>query len=383
MIRCLSLCLTVICGSVSAQSFPTAFPEQANAPRVESVPVQVGTLARGLEHPWGIVQLPDGRFLVTERPGRLRIVGTDGSISAPLFGVPEVLAQRQGGLLDVALAPDFAQSRRVFLTYSKPLGGGFSATAAAHGRLAEDGSGLLDVVEFWVMDPPSRTPMHYGSRIIPMRDGTVFITTGERSSRQERVLAQDLNTTYGKVVRVRVNGRAAPGNPFIGQAGRDDIWSFGHRNIQSAALDADGTLWTIEHGPRGGDELNRPEPGKNYGWPIVSYGINYNGSPVGTGAQSGAGFEEPVYFWTPVIAPGGMIFHSGNNVPEWQGDIFVGGLRAGALVRLELEGGLVVAEERLAQGIGRVRDVVEMSDGRLAILIDAAGGRVDILTPAR
>ena len=354
--------------------FAPAFANQTRAPALTQTDVIAETLVAGLDAPWGIAPLPGVGWLVTERPGRLRIVTTDGRLSVPIEGLPEVDDRRQGGLLDVAISPDFAADRLVFWTYAKRVRGG-TVTAAARGRLSEDLTALTEVQDIFVQSPPSRTPMHYGSRIIPMADGTAWITTGEHSSRAERVLAQDIGTTYGKVVRVTWDGAPVPGNPFVGREGDDAIWSLGHRNIQGAAVDPLGRLWTVEHGPRGGDELNRPEPGLNYGWPVVSYGINYNGTGVGSGEARGAGFEEPVYYWDPVIAPGGMAFYDGTAFGDWQGDILIGSLNPGGLVRLSLDGGRVAGEERLMPDVGRVRDVEVLPDGTLLLLIDA--GRPD------
>ena len=365
--------------------FAPAFDAQFRAPILSSDAALVTeTLAEGLAHPWGIATLPDGTgYLVTERGGRLRHLAADGTLSGPLAGVPEVLAQRQGGLLDVAVGPGFAEDRLVYLTYAKPLGDGMSATAAARGRLADDLSALENVEDIFVQSPPSPSPMHYGSRIVFDDAGHAFVTTGEHSTASERVYAQDLDKTYGKIVRLRLDGSVPGDNPFVGDAGAAaEIWSLGHRNIQGAAIDADGTLWTIEHGPRGGDELNRPEPGKNYGWPVISYGREYGGGPVGSGEARAEGLEQPVYFWDPVIAPGGMAFHAGETFSEWNDDLLVGGLVAQAVVRLELgDDGLVHGEERLLEGIGRVRDVEVLDDGSFLVLIDAPDGAVIRVTP--
>ncbi|MEM8823830.1 MAG: PQQ-dependent sugar dehydrogenase [Pseudomonadota bacterium] len=363
--------------------FPPAFPQQFRAELVDTgVALATRVLADDLEHPWGIATLPDGGWLVTERPGRLRHIAADGTLSAPISGLPEVVAARQGGLLDVALDPGFAQNRVIYVTYAKPVDGG-SATAAARMVLAGDMSAVSDVRDIFVQTPASRNPMHFGSRIAFLRDGTVAITTGEHFSRSERVFAQDLDKTYGKVVRVTTDGNIPSNNPFVGQNGADpSIWSLGHRNIQGAAVDASGTLWTIEHGPAGGDELNRPEAGRNYGWPVISYGRNYNTSAVGSGAAVQAGMEQPVYFWDPVIAPGGMAFHSGRTFGEWNGDILASSLNPGGLVRLSLDGsGMVETEERLLTDLGRIRDVEIQSDGTFIVLTDFSDGQVIHVTP--
>ena len=360
-----------------------AFPEQFRAATVDSrMPMQVTRLAEGLVHPWGIAALPGGAgFLVTERPGRLRHLTRDGRLSAPIEGLPRVVAARQGGLLDVALGPDFARDRTIYVTYAKPLPGG-SGTAAARMVLSEDLSRVTGVEDIFVQDPPSPTPMHFGSRIL-FQDGRAIITTGEHSSRGERVLAQDLGATYGKVVRVAPDGAIPRDNPFVGVSGADpSIWSYGHRNPQGAALDARGRLWTIEHGPKGGDELNRPEPGRNYGWPVISYGENYNGTEVGTGRAAQAGMEQPVYFWDPVIAPAGMMFHEGRAFSDWNGDLLIGSLRPGGVVRLSFDRrGLVTEEERLLGELGRVRDVEVLEDGSFVVLTDFEDGWVVHVTP--
>ena len=259
----------------------------------------------------------------------------------------------------------------MFWTYAKRVDGG-TVTAAARGVLSQDFTRLDAVRDIFVQEPPSRYPMHYGSRILPQEDGTVWITTGEHSAAEERDRAQDVDTTYGKVIRVTRDGDPVPGNPFIGRDGIDTIWSLGHRNMQGAAIHPDdGALWTIEHGPRGGDELNRPEAGLNYGWPVVSYGIEYSGGDVGDGRPRAPGFEEPVYYWDPVIAPGGMIFYDGDAFDDWQGDLLIGSLNPGGLVRLTLEDGRVTGEERLVTELGRVRDVEQAPDGSVLLLIDA------------
>ncbi|TFL17937.1 PQQ-dependent sugar dehydrogenase [Jannaschia formosa] len=393
--RILTLAILMVPAAATAQSFERgerntdlapAFPEQFRAPLVESdVELDTETLVEGLVHPWGIATLPDDDgWLVTERPGRLRHVAPDGTLSEPISGVPEVWNRDQGGLLDVALGPDFAETRMVYITYAKPMGDGLSATAAARGVLSEDMTALSEVEDIFVQDPPDDTAMHYGSRILFPGDGTAVITTGEHSSLETRVYAQDLDKTYGKVIRVNLDGSIPEDNPFVGQEGAiDSIWSYGHRNIQGAAYDADGTLWTIEHGPAGGDELNRPDPGLNYGWPVISYGERYGGGPIGSGDAQQEGMEQPVYFWDPVIAPAGMTFHDGEAFSEWNGDALIGSLYPGGVVRLSLnEEGLVTEEERLLRDIGRVRDVELQEDGTFFILTDFEDGAMIHVTPA-
>ena len=366
-------------------AFPPAFPEQFRAPLAESgVEMETSTLAGGLVHPWGIAVLPDGAgYLVTERSGQLRHISADGAVSSPISGVPNVLAEDQGGLLDVAIGPDFATDRRIYMTYAKPMPGGRNATAAARAVLSDDLSALSDVEDIFVQDPPSTVPMHFGSRILFPGDGTAVITTGEHSSDATRDLAQDNSTTYGKGVRVNLDGSVPEDNPFVGDPDAvDSIWSYGHRNVQGAAYDAGGTLWTIEHGPAGGDELNRPEPGLNYGWPVISYGERYDGGAIGSGESKMEGMEQPVYFWDPVIAPGGMMFHAGESFADWNGDLLIGSLYPGGVVRLSLnDEGLVVEEERLLRDAGRVRDVEVLSDGSFLFLTDFENGSVMHVRP--
>jgi glucose/arabinose dehydrogenase len=371
-------------GAPNRPEIEPAFPEQTEAPeRISDFVAEPELIAGGLEHPWAVAVLPGGAgFLVTERPGRLRHIARDGTGSAPISGVPDVFDMAQGGLLDVALAPDFVENRTLYLSFSKPLGLARSATAVIRARLSPDHSALEDVTEIFEQTPPSRIPIHYGSRVVPDTDGTVWITTGERGGTAgTRALAQDVSTTYGAVVRVTTDGAAAPGNPFIDRGGAAALrYTLGQRNVQGAALDpATGTLWTMEHGPAGGDELNFIKAGANYGWPLVSYGTNYNGTEVGDGrAAHGPDFVEPVYYWDPVVAPGGMEFYhmaQGDELfPEWVGDLFIAGLVAQSVVRLSLEDGRVVEEERLARGIGRVRDVAIDSSGAILFVIDAVDG---------
>jgi aldose sugar dehydrogenase len=388
-VSCVVCVLLALSGPVLAEveqgppnaGFDPAFADQTRASVLAATPVQVTVFASGLENPWGIAPLPEGRWIVTERPGRMRIVEADGTLSPPISGLPEVANEGQGGLLDVATGPDFARDRTVWWTYAKRLEGGF-VTAAARGVLSEDNSQMTDVADIFGQEPPSPTPMHFGSRIVFDGRGHLFITTGEHSSQAERVLAQDINTTYGKVIRLNLDGSVPADNPFVGRDGVDTIWSLGHRNMQGAVIETEtGQLWTVEHGPAGGDELNRLDAGVNYGWPVVSYGVNYDGSPVGSGTAQAPGFAEPVYYWDPVIAPGGMVFYQGDLFPDWRGDLLIGSLNPGALVRLEMVDGRVVGEERLVTDLGRIRDVEEMPDGSLLVLKDAGDGGVWRVTP--
>lgn len=341
--------------------------------QLDGVEVRILPFATGLEHPWSLAFLPDGRLLVTERPGRLRVVGRDGKLSAPVRGLPQVYAQGQGGLLDIALDPDFARNRLIYWTYAEPRPDG-AATAVARGRLVSDMSRVERVEIIFRQEPSGTGSNHFGSRLVFGRDGTLFITLGDRYSLRDK--AQDLSTTLGKVVRINADGTIPKDNPFRDKSGaRPEIWSYGHRNVQSAALDpADGTLWTVEHGARGGDEVNIPRAGRNYGWPIITYGRDYSGARIGEGTAK-AGMEQPVFYWDPSIAPSGAAFYSADAAPAWKGDLFVGALAGMALVRLSLEGEAVTGEERLSLG-KRVRDVRQGPDGALWLAIDDADGEI-------
>jgi glucose/arabinose dehydrogenase len=360
-------------------------PAGAQAPRSPtpapvSAPARVQTVAAGLEHPWGLAFLPDGRMLVTERPGRLRIVGGDGRVSEPLAGVPQVFARGQGGLLDVALDPRFAENRLVYLSYAEPGEGGTAGTAVARGRLGE--GRLEDVRVIYRQQPKVGGAQHFGSRLVFARDGTLFVTQGDRYAYREG--AQDLSVGFGKIVRIHPDGSVPRDNPFVGRPGaRPEIWSYGHRNVQGAALHPEtGDLWTAEHGARGGDELNRPEAGKNYGWPVITYGVDYSGATIGEGTAK-PGMEQPVYYWDPVIAPSGMTFYTGGALPGWKGSVFIGSLRPGLLVRLTLADGRVAREERyLAELRERIRDVRQGPDGLLYLLTDSPDGRLLRVVPA-
>jgi aldose sugar dehydrogenase len=365
-------------GCTVALMFDTPADAQtaAKSPTPPSIaaPLKVITVAEGLQNPWGLAFLPDGRMLVTERPGRLRIVGTKGELSAPLTGVPAVLAQGQGGLLDVALSPGFSEDRLVYLSYSEPGERG-AGTAVARGKLGE--RGLENVQVIWRQTPKVTSGNHWGSRLVFRADGTLFVTTGDRFN--QRPLVQDLTTTIGKVIRINADGSVPSDNPFVGRQGaRPEIWSYGHRNLQGAALHPEsGELWTLEHGARGGDELNHPQAGKNYGWPVITYGHEYSGFKIGDGITAKAGMEQPVYYWDPVIAPSGAEFYTGAAFPDWQGDLFVGSLSPGALVRLELNGYKVTQETRYLGDINeRIRHVRQGADGYLYLLTDSPRGRV-------
>ncbi len=358
-------------------------PVQGQAPRSpapESVTgvVQVQTIAKGLDHPWGLEFLPDKRMLVTERPGRLRIVETDGRLSEPLGGVPQVYASGQGGLLDIALSPTFDRDRLVYLSFAE-AGEGGAGTAVARGRLGS--RGLENTQVIWRQQPKVGGSNHWGSRIVFRPDGTLFVTLGERFNHSER--AQDLSATLGKVVRINPDGSAPRDNPFVNRDGaRPEIWSYGHRNVQAAALDPEtGQLWTVEHGARGGDELNHPEAGKNYGWPVISYGTHYTLLKIGEGTAK-PGMEQPVYYWDPVIAPSGMTIYTGDLFAGWKNNFLVGSLTPGGLVRLVIKDGKVAQEERYLGDLReRIRDVRQAPDGSLYLLTDSGDGQILRITP--
>lgn len=375
-------------GSSVAQGAPNtdfkpAFAGQTRAPEARSgVTIDTQVVARGLNHPWSIAFLPDGRMLVTERAGRLRVITREGNISEPVAGLPEVFAQGQGGLLDVALGPNFASDRLIYWSYAEPRQGGNGA-AVARGRLSDDVSRVENVEVIFRQMPTWQSRGHFGSRLVFDREGRLYITLGDRQGADSRPLAQDISTHIGKVVRINADGSVPADNPFTGHASaRGENWSIGHRNIQGADLHPEtGALWTIEHGPRGGDELNIPQAGRNYGWPIIGYGEDYSGSVMHESATR-EGMEQPIYYWDPVIAPGDMDFYEGELFP-WRGDIVIAGLRSEALVRLDVEGERVVGEERFALGLGKLRDVAESEDGSLWVVTDEDNGRVVRLTPRR
>jgi glucose/arabinose dehydrogenase len=354
-----------------------AFPGQTRAPApAQASAVGTTTVAEGIQGGWGFVFLPDGRMLVTEKAGRLRLIGKEARPGPPLAGVPAVDSRGQGGLLDVALSPGFAQDRLVYLSFSEPRQGGGNGTSVARGRLVEEGENarLENVQVVFRQMPAWENNMHFGSRLVFAPDGKLFVTVGERSDREPRVQAQQLSSGLGKVFRINPDGSAPADNPFAGRSdAQPAIWSYGHRNTQSATLDRSGRLWIVEHGPRGGDELNRPEPGKNYGWPEVTYGVEYSGQEVGRGVTQRQGTEQPVYYWDPVIAPSGMATYDGTLFPAWRGAFLVGGLVSQGLVVLRMENDRVAAEERISLG-ARVRDVRVGPDGAVYALTETRGG---------
>ncbi|MNJ88030.1 Soluble aldose sugar dehydrogenase YliI precursor [compost metagenome] len=344
-------------------------------------------LAQDLEHPWALTFIGDGRILVTERTGDMRIVQAGAPVSAPLTGLPKIEVGGQGGLLDVITDSKFAENRMIYFCYSEEAnartGGNGNSTALASARLSNDLKKLEQVKVLFSQKPKFASRAHFGCRIVERPDGTLFLTLGDRFSRMQD--AQTLDNHHGKVIRIRKDGSVPPDNPYVGKAGvLPEIWSIGHRNSQGAALGPDGKLWTHEHGPQGGDEINRPEAGKNYGWPVITYGENYGGGKIGGGLTTQAGMEQPLYQWTPSIAPSGMAFlHSTRYGKAWQGNLFVGSLKFRYLARLELKDGKVVREERLLPNLEqRVRDVREGPDGLLYMLTDESRGQLIRLLPA-
>ena len=359
---------------------------QAPAPTAAGPSVTAQTVATGLQHPWAVAFLPEGRFLVTERPGRLRVVDADGKLQPPVQGLPEVAAGGQGGLLDVVTDSDFARNRTLYFCYSEPGQGTTNSTALASARLSADRQRLENVKVLFSQKPKVSSANHFGCRIVERTvagkpDGTLFLTLGDRYSRRED--AQKLDNHLGKIVRVGKDGSVPKDNPFVGQAGAlPEIWSYGHRNSQGATLAPDGTLWQHEHGAQGGDEINLPQAGKNYGWPVVTFGVDYDGSKIGTGQSAAPGMAPPLHHWTPSIAPSGMAFLTSDRYGAgWKGDLFVGSLKFQYLDRIELKGGKVAAEHKLLEGVGRVRDVRQGPDGLLYLVTDSPMGKLIRVQP--
>ena len=364
----------------TAVAAPSQKPAQALASQAGVM--EVTEVARGLEHPWAMTFLPDGSLLVTERAGRLRKVGTDGSISAPLAGVPTVFAEGQGGLLDVALSPNFANNQRVYLSYAEPGESGSAGTAVAYGTLGAAGLENLKVI--YQQQPKLVGPNHFGSRLAFDGQGHLFISQGERN---DRPTSQKLDMLQGKLVRLDLEGNVPKGNPFVGQAGaRPEIWSYGHRNMQGMAIDPrTGKLWQSEHGPRGGDEINLPQPGKNYGWPIITHGINYSGMRIPEAVGSAKeGMEPPYHVWEKSPGLSGMAFYTGRPGNPWNDSLFLGSLAESNLIRLTLQGDKIVGEERLLKEVGeRVRDVRVGPDDNLYVLTDEEDGKLLRIQPPK
>lgn len=347
----------------------------------ETGKIQVKTLAEGLGNLWGLAFLPDGNMLVTERKGKMRIVSPDGKLGEPLSGLPAISTQGQGGLLDIVLAPDFATSNKIYFSYSEPdPKGSIISTAVAHAILS--GNKLEKVTRIFSQQPKVSGNNHYGSRLVWAADGTLFVTLGDRYNEKDR--AQTLDNHIGKVVRINADGSIPTDNPFVKKAGAlPEIWSYGHRNIQGAAINpVTNALWTGEHGPQGGDELNLDLAGNNYGWPVITYGENYGGGKIGEGTHK-AGMEQPVYKWVPSIATCGFIFYTGDKFPQWKNNILLASLREQSLVRLVVEKDKIVKEERmLAKEIGeRLRHVVQGPDGLVYLISDESNGKIFQLSP--
>lgn len=362
---------------------PAVSSERYEIVPAAAAPFKVETVAGGLEYVWGIAFLPDGSMLVTEKPGRLRRVTTGGVVSAPILGMPRVVYENQGGLLDVAVHPDFAGNRLVYFTYSRPGVGG-SATALARGELSQDMTALRRVQVLWTSGPRFDGPGHFGSRIAFDQRGYVYVSTGDRQQYPSDDIAQRRDNTLGKIVRLQGDGSVPEDNPFVGQPGIDPaIWSYGHRNTQGMAFEpGSGKLYAIEHGPLGGDELNVIRKGRNYGWPVVSWGVNYDGTPVGTGKHRAPGMANSIRHWTPVIAPGGMAFYDRRVFRKWRGDILIGGLATTALVRLDMEDGRIVREQRFLTERGqRIRAVTVGPDGFVYLGTDDNPAQILRLVP--
>jgi glucose/arabinose dehydrogenase len=359
-----------------------ASPDQTRACEIDSgVDFEIQVF-RGVEYPWAIEPLPDGNLLVTERPGRMRIVSASGEVGQPIVGLPRVDGGGQGGLLDVTLSPSFATDRTIFWSFSEPRPGG-TATSVARGVLSEDMRSVDQVQVIFRSQPAHDGSAHFGSRLAFSPDGLLFVTTGERSDLTTRPLAQTLDNHLGKVMRIRPDGSVPEDNPFVNdQAALPEIWSYGHRNLQGAAIDPQGRLWTLEHGPQGGDELNLIRKGGNHGWPVVTYGEEYSGRPIAGAVTAREDVQQPVYYWDPVIAPSGAQWYTGDAFPEWRGSLFIGGMVATALVHLVFENDRVVGEEHLLANRGkRIRDVRQGPDGALYVVTDDQAGEIWKILP--
>lgn len=366
-----------------------AFEGQTRAPeRLTNVAFDVVTVAQGLTTPWSLEFLPSGKMLVSEKAGQMRVVAADGTLSPPVEGILPVDPRGQGGLLDIAIDPAFASNQLIYWSFSEPQPEKANNTAVARGRFVDGAQPRVENVQVIYRQSPSMVSGgHYGSRLVFRPDGTLFVTQGDRQSEAGRSLVQSMETLIGKIVRINTDGSIPKDNPFVGKAGvRPEIWSLGHRNVQSAAINpATGDLWEVEHGTRGGDELNIARPGRNYGWPDVAYGIEYRGQPIREGATARDGIEQPTYYWDPVIAPSGMMFYTGDLFPAWKGSVFIGGLATTNLVRLDIKGDRVVGEERLLRDLTpkpeRIRDVKQGPEGAVYVVTDSPQGRVLKLIP--
>lgn len=354
-------------------NYKPAFAGQTRVGAVKTTTAYAGTvLTSDLKNPWGIVAMPDGRFLVTEKGGTMRIVTNTGNVGAPISGIPEVNASGQGGLLGLALDPKFESNRMVYWSFSEAVEGG-NLTSVAKGKLSADEKSMENVTVIYRATPAWKSNLHYGSRIVFDKDGNMFVSTGERSNIESRPHSQYLNSALGKVVRITTDGKPADGNPFLDKAdAKPEIWTYGHRNVQGLAIHPEtGDLWENEFGPRGGDELNLIQKGKNYGWPTITYGIEYGGGKIGDAIQQKEGMEQPVYYWDPVLSPSGMTFYTGDQIPEWKNNLFIGGLSSMHIARLVIKDNKVVGEERILPGENqRFRDVTQGKDGALYAVTD-------------
>ena len=396
-----ALILALAAGGAHAQGVETrapitpykpAFEGQTRAPEQKlGVAFQVTPVAQGLKFPWAIALLPDGRLLVTERPGALRIVGKDGTLSEPLAGAPQALNRGQGGLLDVVLDPAFAKNRLVYMSYAEAQPDGTNNTAVARARLSEGATPALEgLTVIYHQTPSLNSPLHFGSRLVFARDGKLFVTQGDRFLPDGQKQAQDPKSLIGKIARINADGSVPKDNPYVGKAGaKPEIWSIGHRNIQAATLHPQtGELWTVEYGPQGGDEINIARRGKDYGWPTISYGVNYGPEkkPITGGETQRPGMEQPLYYWDPVVAPSGVIFYTGAAFPSWKGSLLVAGqqpqgLPGGSITRLTIKGERVVGEERLELPGAYWRDIRQAPDGSIYLLQGGPAGKIVKLTP--
>jgi len=393
--------MALSCSYASAQvetrppitSYKPAFAGQTRAPEQKlGVAFETTLVAQGLKFPWSIAFLPDGRMLVTERlAATLRIVGKDGTVSEPLAGTPQVYAKGQGGLLDVVLDPAFAKNRLIYLSYAEEQPDGSNNTAVARGRLVETPAPHIEgLTAIYHQQPSLKSPAHFGSRLVFGRDGALFVTQGERFILEGQKQSQDLGSLLGKIVRINPDGSVPKDNPFVGKPGaRPEIWSYGQRSIQAATLHPQtGELWTVEYGPQGGDEINIARKGKNYGWPIISYGVNYGPAktPITGGETQRPGMEQPLYYWDPVIAPSGVIFYTGKLFPAWKGSMLISGqapqgLPGGFITRLTIKNERVVGEERLAMPPANFRDIRQGPEGAVYVLQGGPVGKIVKLTP--
>lgn len=365
-----------MCIAISGRdtNYKPAFAGQTRIGSTQTSSSYSGTvITSALSSPWGIAALPDGRLLVTQKTGAMRIVTQAGVVSNAITGLPAVNASGQGGLLGVCIDPKFATNRMVYWTFSESVSGG-NITAVAKGKLSDDETTIESDEVIYRSNTPNNSDLHYGSRIVFDGTGNLFVSIGERSVLQTRPLAQDVSSSLGKIIRITKSGQPAPGNPvFSGSGALPELYSSGHRNPQGLAIHPQtGELWEGEHGPKGGDEINRIQPGKNYGWPVITYGVEYGGQPIGDAIQKQNGMKQPVYYWDPVIAPGGMTFYKGSRVPEWQNNLFLSALGATHIARLVIENNAVVAEERLFESENqRFRDITQAPNGVLYAITDS------------